>query len=103
MTPLSRDTPVQRLRAQLQGVALSGRSESRVLSSRGTGALLGAMLHGAARLDAGFELTDLESTLVGLLQGEFSEEEAREIGRVSREEASVRYASGSPDRPRPRT
>jgi hypothetical protein len=67
--PLSRDTPVQRLRAQLQGDALSGRSASRVPSSRGAGALLGAMLHGAARLDAGLELTDLESTLVGLLQG----------------------------------
>ncbi|MGW2426668.1 hypothetical protein ACWC0C_47300 [Streptomyces sp. NPDC001709] len=47
------------------------------------------MLHGAARLEAGLELTDLESRLVGALEEALSEDEVREFGRVYREEASV--------------
>ncbi|MFD9428108.1 MULTISPECIES: hypothetical protein [unclassified Streptomyces] len=52
--------------------------------------LFGVMLHGAARLEAGLELTDLESQLVGPVRRLLSDEEVREFGRVYREEAATR-------------
>ncbi|MGW1373539.1 hypothetical protein ACWD6P_04570 [Streptomyces sp. NPDC002446] len=61
-------------------------------STRGVWLLYGVMLRGAARLDAGLELPDLEARLVQTLRSRMSEEEVHEIGRVFIEEASVRNA-----------
>ncbi|MFF3863306.1 hypothetical protein [Streptomyces sp. NPDC002209] len=55
--------------------------------------LYAAMLHAAARLDAGGELTELEASLVGTMTQVLPEEEARELGRVYEEETS---APGAP-------
>ncbi|MWA16126.1 hypothetical protein [Streptomyces sp. BA2] len=90
---VSRDKCVERLRAQLQGGELPAQLAARTATSRGSRLLYGAMLHGAARLEAGQELTDLEAPLVRLLQRLFSTEGAWEIGRVFLEEESVRNAS----------
>ncbi|MEU7156040.1 hypothetical protein AB0A98_06285 [Streptomyces chrestomyceticus] len=48
------------------------------------------LLHGAARLEAGQELTELESRLVEPLRRLLSEEEVRDFGHVYQEEASTR-------------
>ncbi|MCZ1008415.1 glycoside hydrolase [Streptomyces lydicus] len=86
---ISRTERLERLRGQLQGRPAKG-AEGRVQPSRGTRLLYGVMLHGAARLQAGLELTDLEARLVEPMRGLFSDEEVCDFGRVYQEEAALR-------------
>ncbi|MFI1676308.1 hypothetical protein [Streptomyces sp. NPDC020607] len=89
VVPVSREERLTRLRAQLAGGPAAS-SKGRTPSSRGAALLYGVMLHGAARLRAGLELTDLEAGLVGPLQRLLSEEELRDFGRVYEEESAGR-------------
>ncbi|WP_432096158.1 hypothetical protein [Streptomyces sp. bgisy100] len=83
---------MERVRAQLQGRPATERTRRRAAAPRDTALLYGVLLRGAARLDAGMELTDLEAGLLAPLGHLLSEEDIREIGRVYTEEASVRHA-----------
>ncbi|MFF9089874.1 hypothetical protein ACF1BE_26320 [Streptomyces sp. NPDC014991] len=69
------------------------RPSARKVPARGTGLLYGVMLRGAARVEAGLELTDLEEQMVSLLRVVASEEEVREFGRVFREEQALGASS----------
>ncbi|GGX46342.1 hypothetical protein GCM10010353_71180 [Streptomyces chryseus] len=84
---------VERLRGQLQG-SPAGRRAQRLASAPPDVRLLwGTLLRGAARLDAGLELSDLEERLVRPLRWLLSDDEIREMGRVFTEETSVRNAA----------
>ncbi|MEV6421636.1 hypothetical protein [Streptomyces sp. NPDC051662] len=89
---VSRSERLERLRAQLRGDAPSGKAAGRARPSRGSRLLYGVMLHGAARLDAGLELTDLEARMLGPVRDLLSDDEVRDFGRVYREEASAPQA-----------
>ncbi|MCZ1005475.1 hypothetical protein [Streptomyces lydicus] len=81
---------LERLRAQLRGEPVSKKSASMTPSSRGANLLLGVLLHGAARLEAGLTPTDLEARLAGPVRELLSEEEVRDFGRVYAEEEAAR-------------
>ncbi|MGW0538626.1 hypothetical protein [Streptomyces sp. NPDC003032] len=85
-----RDERLKRLRARLQGGAPARDFEGRAESSRSARLLYGVMLHGAARLHAGLELTDLEARLVGPLLRLLSQEEVGDFGRIYQEESATR-------------
>ncbi|GLW53715.1 MULTISPECIES: hypothetical protein [Streptomycetaceae] len=87
-TPAER---LERLRGKLRGTPVVGtRAAQRTQPSRGSHLLLGVMLHAAARLEAGLELTDLETRMLAPLRLLLSEEEVRDFGRVYREENTAR-------------
>ncbi|MCM2422907.1 hypothetical protein [Streptomyces sp. RKAG293] len=81
---------LERLRGQLQGSPVGTRAAQRTQPSQGSNLLLGVMLHAAARLEAGLELTDLEARMVAPLRLLLSEEEVHDFGRVYREENTAR-------------
>ncbi|MFI1675970.1 hypothetical protein [Streptomyces sp. NPDC020607] len=82
---------LERLRGQLQGNAVVGtRAHRRTQPSPGSNLLLGVMLHAAARLEAGLELTDLETRMVAPLRMLLTEDQVHEFGRVYREENAAR-------------
>ncbi|MYV97642.1 hypothetical protein [Streptomyces sp. SID3343] len=87
---VSRVDRLDRLRAQLRGESVSKRAEGRRPPPPCMNLLLGAVLHAAARLDAGLEPTALEARLVDPLRELFSDEEVRDFGRVYTEAASTR-------------
>jgi hypothetical protein len=88
--PVSRSARLERLRAQLQGrPAVQGRGAPRVRPGRGAHLLLGVMLRGAARLDAGLELSELERHLVDCLGLLLEKDEVRDFGRVFNEEVAA--------------
>ncbi|MFC9234977.1 hypothetical protein ACFTZK_00540 [Streptomyces decoyicus] len=89
---LSQSERIERLRAQLQGRPATDQARRLAAAPRDTSLLYGVLLRGAARLDAGMELTELEAGLLAPLGHMFSEEEIREVGRVFTEESSVRHA-----------
>ncbi|AZQ74371.1 hypothetical protein EKH77_26990 [Streptomyces luteoverticillatus] len=89
---LSQSERIERLRAQLQGRPATEQARRLAAAPRDTSLLYGVLLRGAARLDAGMELTDLEARLLVPLGHLLSEEEIREAGRVFAEESSVRHA-----------
>ncbi|OEJ28925.1 hypothetical protein AS594_35385 [Streptomyces agglomeratus] len=86
---MSRAERLERLRGQLQGV-LPQDAKRKKTPPRGANLLWGAMLHGAARLRAGLELTDLEARLVGPMIRLLSEDEVRDFGQVYAQEADSR-------------
>ncbi|WP_181794019.1 hypothetical protein [Streptomyces sp. WELS2] len=90
--PVSRSERLERLRAQLQGRPAGARRAQRAEPSRNARLLLGVMLRGAARLDAGMELTDLERRLVDGVCRLLDEEEVREFGRVFLAETTAQGA-----------
>ncbi|MEU5090419.1 hypothetical protein [Streptomyces sp. NPDC021356] len=90
---ISQEERLGRLRAQLQGRQVGLRPSARKAPARGAGLLYGVMLRGAARVEAGLELTDLEEQMVSLLRVVASEEEVREFGRVFREEQALGASS----------
>ncbi|MCX4751187.1 hypothetical protein OG455_37755 [Kitasatospora sp. NBC_01287] len=91
---VSRSESLERLRAQLQGRPFgSARAQARPAPPRAANLLYGVMLRGAARLDAGLPLTDLEERMLAFLRVVLSEDEVREFGRVWREPESVEHAS----------
>ncbi|MFC8957380.1 hypothetical protein ACFT8P_32795 [Streptomyces sp. NPDC057101] len=81
---------LERLRGQLQGTPAGTRSAACTQPSPGSNLLLGVMLHAAARLEAGLELTDLEARMVAPLRLLLSEGEVHGFGRVYREAADAR-------------
>ncbi|MCX5377395.1 hypothetical protein [Streptomyces sp. NBC_00091] len=81
---------LERLRGELQGKPVGTRSARHIQPSRGSNLLLGVMLHAAARLEAGLELTDLEERMVAPLRLLLPEEEVHDFGRLYREETSAR-------------
>lgn len=87
---ISQTERLERLRAQLQGQPVGARSTVRAKPAAATKLLYGVMLRGAARLDAGLELTELEERMVACLRVLLSEEEVREFGRVYQQEQSAR-------------
>ncbi|WP_330317438.1 hypothetical protein OG301_17875 [Streptomyces platensis] len=86
--PVSRSERLERLQAQLQGRPV-GRRTPRAAPAPETGLLYGVMLRGAARLDAGLELTGLEEEMVSFLRVLLSEEEICEFGRAYRKEGAA--------------
>ncbi|MCX5278205.1 hypothetical protein [Streptomyces virginiae] len=86
-TPVER---LERLRGQLRGRPVGTRAAQRTQPSAGSNLLLGVMLHAAARLEAGLELTDLEARMVAPLRLLLPEEEIRDFGRLYREESAAR-------------
>ncbi|MER6392796.1 hypothetical protein ABT236_30575 [Streptomyces sp. NPDC001523] len=89
----SQSERLERLRAQLHGRPVGRRTPPKKTPVPAANLLYGVMLRGAARLDAGLELTDLEEQMLSFLRVMASEEEVREFGRVYREEeASARSA-----------
>ncbi|MFF3863307.1 hypothetical protein [Streptomyces sp. NPDC002209] len=87
---VSRVDRLDRLRAHLRGEPVSKKFEGLTRSSRGANLLLGILLHGAARVQAGVEPTDLEARLLGSVAGLLGEEELRDFGRVYVEETAGR-------------
>ncbi|MFD7972679.1 hypothetical protein [Streptomyces clavifer] len=87
---VSRSDRLERLRAQLRGEPVSPKRAGQIPSSRGVNLLLGVLLHGAARLNAGIEPTDWEMRLLGSLRELLSDEEVRDFGRVYQEEEASR-------------
>lgn len=82
---------LERLRGQLQGhPAVGTRAAQRTQPGPGSNLLLGVMLHAAARLEAGLELTDLEARMLAPLRLLMSEDDVRDFGRVYREETAAR-------------
>ncbi|OKI49063.1 hypothetical protein [Streptomyces sp. MJM1172] len=86
----TQDERLERLRGQLQGRPVGTRAAQRTQPSPGTNLLLGVMLHAAARLEAGLELTDLEARMVAPLQLLLPESEVHAFGRVYRDEHTAR-------------
>ncbi|MEU5452579.1 hypothetical protein [Streptomyces californicus] len=86
-TPAER---LERLRAQLRGAPEVKAFEGLTPSSRGANLLFGILLHGAARREAGLELTALEAGLTGPVATLLSEEELRDFGRVFAAETATR-------------
>ncbi|MFI5617802.1 hypothetical protein [Streptomyces sp. NPDC051567] len=81
---------LERLRGQLRGRPVGPRAAQRTQPSPGSNLLLGVMLHAAARLEAGLELTDLEARMVAPLRLLLPEEEVHGFGRLYREESTAR-------------
>ncbi|MER6914614.1 hypothetical protein ABT354_23315 [Streptomyces sp. NPDC000594] len=88
--PVSRDERLNRLRQRLRNGTPATSAGGRVEASKGARLLYGVMLHGAARLQAGLELTGLEEQLVRPVVQLLSEEEVGDFGRVYQEEAATR-------------
>ncbi|MFE0643137.1 hypothetical protein [Streptomyces sp. NPDC058877] len=87
-TPAER---LERVRGQLRSEPVVGtRAGQRTQPSPGSNLLLGVMLHAAARLEAGLELTDFEARMVAPLRLLLPEEEVRDFGRLYREESAAR-------------
>ncbi|MER7049623.1 Kelch repeat-containing protein [Streptomyces jumonjinensis] len=87
---VSRDARLKRLRQRLHDETPPAAFEGQVQASRGAHLLYGVMLHAAARMEAGLELTRLESQLVGPVVRLLSREEVCDFGRVYQEEAAFR-------------
>ncbi|MFD3684803.1 hypothetical protein ACFWTE_08315 [Nocardiopsis sp. NPDC058631] len=90
---VSRTERLERLRAQLQGGPAPKGVRQREAPSRGARIFLGVLLHGAARREAGLELTDLESRLVETIGRVLSKEEINDFGRLFQEDASLAHAA----------
>ncbi|MEU4730749.1 hypothetical protein [Streptomyces sp. NPDC023588] len=78
---------LERLRGRMRGAPPTKAAKNWVAGSKGAYLLYGAALHGAARQEAGLELTYLEACLVqGLRAFAETDEEIAGFGRVYREE-----------------
>ncbi|WP_331738944.1 hypothetical protein [Streptomyces sp. NBC_01276] len=87
---VSRSDRLERLRAQLRGGPVSSKRAGQTPSSRGANLLFGVLLHGAARLEAGLELTDWETRLLAPVRELVPDEEVRDFGRLYQEEQASR-------------
>jgi hypothetical protein len=90
--PATQAERLERLRAHLQGRPAIAAQVHRKRPGRGAHLLLGVMLRGAARLEAGLELTELEQRLVGILRAVLTEDEIAQFGRVYAEEVAAGHA-----------
>ncbi|MGP3634332.1 hypothetical protein ACTU45_13345 [Streptomyces sp. 24-1644] len=88
MTGAGDATPEQRLE-KLRGLLTGTRGGSRIgqalAGARKRNVVIGAALHGAARLRAGHAPTDLEQALLGVMRASLTDAEIKEWGRVYRE------------------
>ncbi|MEU7062902.1 hypothetical protein [Streptomyces sp. NPDC046161] len=83
---VSQTERLERLRTQMRGRPVGPHATARTAPAPATGLLYGVMLRGAARVEAGLELTELEERMVSFLRTMMSEEEVRAFGRVYQEE-----------------
>ncbi|WP_437929104.1 RICIN domain-containing protein [Sorangium sp. So ce291] len=85
--PLSKKATerANKLREKLSGARAGSLAVQRMQKNRAANSLFGAALHAAARLEAGHELSDLESTLVEALGKGISAKEIKTWGKAYRE------------------
>ncbi|MDI2130538.1 hypothetical protein [Yinghuangia seranimata] len=95
----SQDERIARLTAQLSGgaarTAAGAKVDRRLRLSENSGFLYGHMLRAAAKTGAGLELTDLESSLVGLLRvADMSDGQIAEVGAVYTDAVAAKTTAG---------
>ncbi|GAA1243333.1 hypothetical protein GCM10009665_37740 [Kitasatospora nipponensis] len=86
--PMTPEDRLQKLRATLSGGRAETPAGRRLRLNRPGNVLVGALLHGADRMEKGLELTDLEQRLIDLVGDFVPVEELGEFGRVYREAAA---------------